>query len=54
MPALRVDGSSLNIDELSSLLADSLEQLRYLNATDASQRYGTGYGYGVIEVTTKS
>ena len=42
-----------NISELRSLARLSLEQIRYVNANDATLRWGTGHRSGAIEVTTK-
>jgi hypothetical protein len=42
-----------NISELRSLQRSSLEQIRYINANDATLRWGTGHRSGAIEVTTR-
>jgi hypothetical protein len=39
--------------ELRSLQRNSLEQIRYVNANDATLRWGTGHRSGAIEVTTR-
>ncbi len=41
------------LDELRSVNTNDIETMRYLSATDATTRYGTGYFGGVIEVTTR-
>ncbi|MEX2048645.1 MAG: hypothetical protein WEB90_03620 [Gemmatimonadota bacterium] len=42
------------IDSLSGLTESQIESMRFLDARDATTRYGTGYMGGVIEVTTRS
>ncbi len=42
-----------SIENLANLNAMSVREIRYLNATDATTRLGTGYVGGVILVTTK-
>ena len=49
-----VDGAIRGeVDELYRLSADSIEDIRYLTAGDATTKYGTGYAAGVIEVRTR-
>ena len=49
-----VDGARRgNISELRSLQRATLEQIRYINANDATLRWGTGHRSGAIEVTTR-
>lgn len=49
-----VDGSRAGgVDELKSIPSDQVEEIRWINARDATTRYGTDHGYGVIAVTTK-
>lgn len=38
---------------LSQIPVTEIREIRYLNATDATQRYGTGHGAGAIIVTRK-
>ena len=38
---------------LSQIPVTEVREIRYLNATDATQRYGTGHGAGAIIVTRK-
>ena len=40
-------------DQLSSISADRIKEIRYINASDATTKWGTGYTEGVIQVTTK-
>lgn len=40
-------------DQLSSIAADRIKEIRYISAADATTRWGTGYTEGVILVTTK-
>ncbi len=39
--------------DLNRMSTDDIETMRYLSASDATTRYGTGYFGGVIEVTTR-
>jgi hypothetical protein len=49
-----VDGAIRGeVDELHRLSADSIEDIRYLTAGDATTKCGTGYAAGVIEVRTR-
>jgi hypothetical protein len=49
-----VDGVALGaIENLASVNAVTVREIRYIGATDATTRYGTGYVGGVILVTTK-
>ena len=41
------------IDVLRQLNTTNIETMRYLSATDATTRYGTGFPGGVIEVDTR-
>jgi hypothetical protein len=41
------------LDELRSIRVDSVEELRFIGATDAATRYGMGVQGGVIEVTLR-
>lgn len=43
-----VDG----VDALKRLRTDVIDYVRYLSASDATTRYGTGHGGGAIEVRT--
>jgi hypothetical protein len=44
------DGTS---DDLDKVRADQIQQLRFLSASDATMKYGTGHPAGAIEITTK-
>ena len=49
-----VDGTFRGeLAELYQMSTDDIETMRYLSASDATTRYGTGYPAGVIEVTTR-
>ncbi len=39
--------------DLYRMSTDNIETMRYLSATDATTKYGTGYAGGVIEVTMR-
>jgi hypothetical protein len=48
-----VDGTVRGeLDELRRFNTYNIETMRYLSASDATTKYGTGYMGGVIEVTT--
>ncbi len=40
--------------DLNRMSTADIETMRYLSASDATTRYGTGYIGGVIEVTMRS
>lgn len=40
-------------DRLSSIAASSVREIRYINARDATTRWGTGVSSGVIQVISK-
>ncbi len=49
-----VDGVRVGgLDQLENFGAERIQELRYLSANDATQKYGTGHTQGAIEVTTK-
>ncbi len=49
-----VDGTVRGeLADLHRMSTDNIETMRYLSASDATTRYGTGYIGGVIEVTTR-
>lgn len=49
-----LDGQRLgNKNTLSQLPTQGIKELRFFGATDATQRWGTGHGAGVIEVVTR-
>lgn len=41
------------LSALSTIPASRVKEIRYINARDATTRWGTGHGSGVILVTTK-
>jgi hypothetical protein len=48
-----VDGHRMGqVQELRSLPIENISEIRYVDARDATTRYGTGHANGVIEVTT--
>jgi hypothetical protein len=52
-PVLYVDGSRRgSANDLSSMMATEVEQLEYMSASDATNRYGTGHAGGAILVQT--
>lgn len=49
-----VDGVRVGgLDQLSNVEAQRIQEMRFLNASDATLKYGTGHTQGAIEVTTK-
>jgi hypothetical protein len=42
-----------DLQSLRSISTSQIKEIRYLNATDATQRWGTGYTDGVIQVISK-
>jgi len=49
-----LDGVHLGgIDELDNVVAERVQEMRYLSANDATTKYGTGHTQGAIEITTK-
>jgi hypothetical protein len=47
--AVRTDG----LADLRSLRCTEVQEMRYMSPADATTRFGTGYGNGLILVTTK-
>lgn len=41
------------LDFLQTISVERVERLQFVNASDATTRWGTGHGSGVIEVTMK-
>ena len=53
-PQVHVDGNPVgNVENLNSLRVADIQDMRFLNAADATTRFGTNYVSGVILVTTK-
>ena len=54
-PTIHVDGSirSGGTDILQSLRTSDVQEMSYMNAADATTRFGTNYFSGLILVTTK-
>tara|TARA_B100000809_G_scaffold123811_1_gene121955 strand:- start:163 stop:420 length:258 start_codon:yes stop_codon:yes gene_type:complete len=49
-----IDGATPgDLDDLGAINADDIEYMRFLSATDATIKYGTGFTGGVIEVTSR-
>lgn len=54
LPTVIVDRARFGeLEALRSITAQDVESIRFIPARDATTRYGTGYGGGVIEVTTR-
>lgn len=47
------DVKMLDLNGLSTIPAERVKEIRYINARDATTRWGTGHGSGVILVTSK-
>jgi len=54
-PVVIMDGTrqQVGLSILRSIRTSELQELRYLSATDATTRYGTGFDGGAILLTTK-
>ncbi len=54
-PTVHVDGSVRNAGEeiLATIPCSEVQEMQYLNAPDATTRFGTDYRNGVILITTK-
>ena len=53
-PVVFLDGANMGGPEtLRTIQASSIREMRYRDGRDATTRYGTGYGGGVIEVVTR-
>ena len=51
---LHVDGSTQrSLDVLDTIYAGDVREMRYLDGSEATTRFGTGYTNGVILVTTE-
>ena len=51
---VRVDGVAYGgFDDLRTMRGSDIDEMRYLNARDATTRFGTGYDGGVILVVTR-
>ena len=54
LPIVYVNGLRTGtIDNLRNIPAQDVQQIRFISATDATTRYGTGHTGGIIEVTTR-
>ena len=47
------DVKMMDLNGLSTVPAGRIKEIRYISAQDATTRWGTGHGSGVILVTTK-
>lgn len=54
LPSVIMDNQPYQLDILESVRPEEIQSMRFLSATDATIRYGTGYTSGVIEVITRS
>ncbi len=53
-PVLYVDGARRNeVRDLESILITDISEMRWMNATDATNNFGTGHSGGAILVTTR-
>lgn len=54
LPIVYVNGlRSGTIEHLRNIPAQDIQQIRFIGASDATTRYGTGHTGGIIEVTTR-
>ena len=53
-PKVAVDGMPRGeLGQLRTISVHLIKEIRFLNSSDATTRYGTGYAGGVIEITTR-
>ena len=53
-PQLYVDGARRSsLGDLQSILSTEIEQMQYMSASDATNRFGTGHAGGAILVTMR-
>lgn len=53
-PVVMVDGSRFGtLEDLRHITVEDVESIRFISGRDATTIYGTGYGGGIIEVTTR-
>ncbi len=54
-PVVYQDGNRIGFaeDVLSSMTVTAIQSMKYMNASDATTRYGTGHGAGAIEIATR-
>lgn len=53
-PAVFVDGRPFGgIESLNQFGTEAIQELRFISASDATTRFGTGYPAGIIEVVTR-
>lgn len=53
-PVVYLDGGRLGeLSMLAQIQTEGVAEIRYLSASDATQRFGTGHSAGVILVTSK-
>ena len=54
LPVVYVNGlRSGSVEQLHTIPAQDVQTIRFISASDATTRYGTGHTGGVIEVTTR-
>lgn len=53
-PHVFLDGQKYgDLESLKTMSAQAIREIRFLNASDATTKYGTGYTHGIIEVSTR-
>lgn len=53
--AVYMDGTQMgNVQDLHDVSSEDLQEIRYLDGTSASMRFGTDHGYGAILLITRS
>lgn len=53
LPRLHVDATPYPIEALQTLRISDIQTIRFMDARDATTRFGTGYVNGLIEVSTR-
>ncbi len=53
LPSVIIDNQAFRLEFLETMQPDEVESLRFLNAADATFRWGTGYPNGAIQIETR-
>lgn len=53
LPRVVMDGQQYRLDILETLSPDEVDTITFINAADATMRWGTGYPNGALQVLTR-
>tara|TARA_B100001750_G_C15398053_1_gene541102 strand:- start:172 stop:486 length:315 start_codon:yes stop_codon:yes gene_type:complete len=53
LPKAMIDNQQFELDTLHQLRIENVQELRFVDAREATFRWGTGFANGVIEVVTR-